>query len=77
MELKSLIESKQFMYLSSQEAKSMTDRELESFIDAKIKQAIRKHEMIVAILSGTIGFIFIVGLFHAIWLNHTMIQNFS
>lgn len=52
----------------------MPYRELEDIIDAKIKKAIRKHEMIVAFISSIIGLIFIVGLFHAILLNHAQIQ---
>ncbi|MEH2292853.1 hypothetical protein [Nostoc sp.] len=52
----------------------MSSKELEKIIDAKIRKAIRKHEMIVAFISGIIGLIFIVGLFHAILLNHTQIQ---
>lgn len=52
----------------------MSYKELEKIIDAKIQKAIRKHEMIVALISSIIGLIFIVGLFHAIFLNHTQIQ---
>ncbi len=54
----------------------MSYKELENIIDAKIKKAIRKHEIIVAFMSSIIGLIFIVGLFHAILLNHTQIQAF-
>jgi hypothetical protein len=53
----------------------MTHREMEQMIDAKIQKAIRKHEMIVACISSIIGMIIIVGLFHAIWLNHLQIQR--
>jgi energy-converting hydrogenase Eha subunit F len=52
----------------------MSYKELEDIIDAKIKKAIRKHEMIVAFISSIIGLIFIAGLFHAILLNQTQIQ---
>ncbi len=54
----------------------MSYKELEDIIDGKIQKAIRKHEVIVAFISSIIGFIFIVGLFHAILLNHTQIQSF-
>lgn len=54
----------------------MLYKELESIIDAKIQKAIRKHEIIVAFISSIIGLIFIMGLFHAILLNHTAIQTF-
>jgi energy-converting hydrogenase Eha subunit F len=53
----------------------MSHKKLEDIIDAKIQKAIRKHEMIVACISSIIGLIFIVGLFHAIWLNHIQIQE--
>jgi len=53
----------------------MTYKDLEDIIDAKIQKAIRKHEIIVACISSIIGFIFIVGLFHAIWLNHVQIRQ--
>ena len=53
----------------------MLYKELESIIDAKIQKAIRKHEIIVAFISSIIGLIFIMGLFHAILLNHTEIQT--
>ncbi len=53
----------------------MSYKELEDIIDAKIQKAIRKHEIIVAFMSGIIGLIFIVGLFHAIWLNHVQIRE--
>lgn len=53
----------------------MTYKDLEDIIDAKIQKAIRKHEIIVACISSIIGFIFIVGLFHAIWLNHLQIRQ--
>lgn len=52
----------------------MSYKELENIIDIKIQRAIRKHEMIVAFISGIIGLIFVVGLFHAISLNHTEIK---
>lgn len=54
----------------------MSYKELEYIVDAKIQKAIRKHEVIVAFFSSIIGLIFIVGLFHAILLNHTQIQSF-
>lgn len=54
----------------------MSYKELEHIIDVKIQKAIRKHEVIVASISSIIGFIFIVGLFHAIFLNHTQIQSY-
>lgn len=54
----------------------MSYKELEHIIDAKIQKAIRKHEAIVASISSIIGLIFIVGLFHAILLNHTQIQSY-
>lgn len=54
----------------------MLYKELENIIDAKIQKAIRKHEIIVAFISSIIGLIFIMGLFHAILLNHTEIQTF-
>jgi hypothetical protein len=54
----------------------MSYKELEDIIDAKIQKAIRKHEVIVASISSIIGLIFILGLFHAILLNHTQIQSF-
>lgn len=50
--------------------------ELEPLVDAKIKRAIRKHEMIVACISSIIGLIFIAGLFHAILLNQSQIQTY-
>ncbi|BAY78968.1 hypothetical protein NIES25_54470 (plasmid) [Nostoc linckia NIES-25] len=53
----------------------MTYKDLEDIIDAKIQKAIRKHEIIVACISSIIGLIFIVGLFHAIWLNHVQIRQ--
>ncbi len=53
----------------------MSYKELEDIIDAKIQKAIRKHEIIVAFISSIIGLIFIVGLFHAIWLNHIQIKE--
>lgn len=53
----------------------MSYKELEDIIDAKIQKAIRKHELIVACISSIIGLIFIVGLFHAIWLNHIQIRD--
>jgi energy-converting hydrogenase Eha subunit F len=53
----------------------MLYKELEVIIDAKIHKAIRKHETIVAFISSIIGLIFIVGLFHAILLNHTEIKS--
>lgn len=52
----------------------MLSEELESIIDAKIQKAIRKHEFIVAFISSIIGLIFIMGLFHAILLNHSEIK---
>lgn len=54
----------------------MSYKELEHIIDVKIQKAIRKHEVIVAFISSIIGLIFIVGLFHAIFLNHTQIQSY-
>jgi energy-converting hydrogenase Eha subunit F len=54
----------------------MSYKELEHIIDAKIQRAIRKHEIVVAFISSIIGLIFIVGLFHAIFLNHTQIHSF-
>lgn len=54
----------------------MLYKELENVIDANIQKAIRKHEIIVAFISSIIGLIFLVGLFHAIWLNHTQINAF-
>lgn len=54
----------------------MPYKELENIIDTKIKKAIRKHEIVVAFISSIIGFIFIMGLFHAILLNHTQINAF-
>lgn len=53
----------------------MLYKQLENIIDAKIQKAIRKHEIIVAFISSIIGLIFIIGLFHAILLNHTEIQR--
>lgn len=53
----------------------MLYKELENIIDAKIQKAIRKHEIIVAFISSIIGLIFIMGLFHAILLNHTEIHT--
>ncbi len=53
----------------------MSYKELENIIDTKIQKAIRKHEMIVALISSIIGLIFIMGLFHAILLNHAQIQT--
>ncbi len=53
----------------------MPYKELEDIIDTKIQKAIRKHEMIVAFISSIIGLIFIIGLFHAILLNHAQIQT--
>ncbi|MBD2612542.1 hypothetical protein H6G94_14840 [Nostoc punctiforme FACHB-252] len=53
----------------------MTYKDLEEIIDAKIQKAIRRHEIIVAFISSIIGLIFIVGLFHAIWLNHVEIRQ--
>ncbi|MHC5937992.1 hypothetical protein [Nostoc sp.] len=55
----------------------MSYKELEKIIDAKIQKAIRQHEIIVAFMSSIIGLIFIVGLFHAIFLNHTQIEALS
>jgi len=54
----------------------MLYKELENVIDANIQKAIRKHEIIVGFISSIIGLIFLVGLFHAIWLNHTQINAF-
>lgn len=54
----------------------MLYKELENIIDTKIQKAIRKHEIIVAFISSITGLIFIMGLFHAILLNHTEIQTF-
>ena len=54
----------------------MLYKELEYIIDAKIQKAIRKHEVIVAFISSIIGLIFVLGLFHAILLNHTQIQSY-
>jgi energy-converting hydrogenase Eha subunit F len=54
----------------------MSYKELEHIIDTKIQKAIRKHETIVAFISSIIGLIFIVGLFHAILLNHAQIHTF-
>lgn len=54
----------------------MPYKELENIIDTKIKKAIRKHEIVVAFISSIIGFIFIMGLFHAILLNQTQINAF-
>jgi energy-converting hydrogenase Eha subunit F len=54
----------------------MSYKELEHIIDSKIQKAIRKHEVIVAFISSLIGLVFILGLFHAILLNHTQIQSF-
>lgn len=54
----------------------MLYREIEDIIDAKIKKAIRQHEMIVACISGVIGLIVIIGLFHAILLNQNQIQTY-
>lgn len=53
----------------------MSYKELEDIIDTKIKKAIQKHEMMVALISSIIGLIFLVGLFHAILLNQTQIQS--
>lgn len=53
----------------------MSYEELENLIDTKVQQAIRKHEIIVACISSVVGVIFLLGLFHAIWLNHTQIQD--
>jgi energy-converting hydrogenase Eha subunit F len=53
----------------------MPYQELEEIIDTKIRKAIRKHEMIVAFISSIIGLIFIMGLFHAILLNHAQIKT--
>jgi energy-converting hydrogenase Eha subunit F len=54
----------------------MPYKELENIIDTKIQKAIRKHEIIVSLISSIIGLIFLVGLFHSIWLNHTQINTF-
>ncbi|MEH2051555.1 hypothetical protein [Nostoc sp.] len=54
----------------------MSYKELENIIDTKIQKAIRKHELIVALISSIIGLVFIMGLFHAILLNHTQINTF-
>jgi hypothetical protein len=42
----------------------MESKEIEKLIDRKIKE----HEIRVGIVSGIIGFLFVFGLFHAIWL---------
>ncbi|WP_414574221.1 hypothetical protein [Nostoc sp. CCY 9925] len=49
--------------------------DIENIIDAKMQKAIRKHELIVAFISSIIGLIFLLALFHAIWLNHVQIQE--
>ncbi|QLE57288.1 hypothetical protein [Nostoc sp. TCL26-01] len=49
---------------------------IEDIIDSKIRKAIRKHETIVAFISGILGLIVIVGLFHAILLNQAQIHTF-
>lgn len=42
--------------------------EFEDLVDRKI----REHELRVALSSGLIGAIIAAGLFHAIWLNHSL-----
>ncbi|BBD65992.1 hypothetical protein NIES4072_03290 [Nostoc commune NIES-4072] len=54
----------------------MSYKELEHIIDTKIQRAIRKHEVIVSFISSIVGLIFILGLFHAILLNHSQIQSY-
>ena len=63
-------------FLSLAKLKSMSYKELEHIIETKIQKAIRKHEIVVAFISSIIGLLFIMGLFHAILLNHTQIQSF-
>jgi energy-converting hydrogenase Eha subunit F len=54
----------------------MSYKEVEHIIEAKIQKAIRKHEIVVAFISSITGLIFIMGLFHAISLNHAQIHAF-
>jgi hypothetical protein len=49
----------------------MTDEEIIKTIQAKI----RNHEVRVAIVSGILGLVILTGIFHAIYLNHTLVSR--
>lgn len=44
-------------------------------IQAMIDRAIRRHELRVALISGTIGAILLTGVGHAFWLLRTALQD--
>lgn len=52
----------------------MNKEEIQELIDQSIAREIKKHEIRVGWISGTIGIIFVFGIIHAIWLMKNWIS---